>query len=500
MIRNRLWFPLLVLAAVLALPSAGLAMPRSLGMEVWTDRGDDAVYQPGEAMQVKVRSNDDAYLLVYEIDSEGHVNVLYPWRRDAGMIEARRTYRLPPEDSKYELTVEKATGQGFIVAIASRAPLRDLPWYLRPYDPQAASVGYDESQSHEDEEGFDNDGRVVGDPYVAMERIRRRVLQHASDTEAFATSYTSYYVQHEVRYPRYVCNDCHRQNRYSFWDGFDPYYTNCSVVDFRVNWNWCWGPRIWSAYVPYYYYVVREDCPPHYQPWYNDHSRFSSWDGYQKWNNLWGGNLIRTKPPTPPQGYIPPQPRGGYNPAAPPPGYLYTNVEKRGFRVPTPIGRDGQPRGDAGDGSRGTFRGKDDNVTRLPVTRAPMGDDGNATRPQWRDKRQASPQPASRPPVEDGGGRGGYAPHREPARREPANEAPRQDPPRQERREPARYDPPRQERREPTRYDPPRQERRESPRFEPPRQAPPRQEPARQEPPKQEPRREPEHRDKGGNR
>ena len=482
MIRNRVPFLLLGLLAAFAIPNVSLAAGRTLGLEVWTDRGDDAVYQPGEAMNVKVRSNDDAHLLVYEIDSEGHVNVLFPWRRDAGMVEGKRTYHLPPEDSKYELTVEKSTGQGFIVAITSREPFRDLPWYLRPYDPQAASVGYDENEQHNDEEGFDNDGRVVGDPYVAMERIRRRVLEHPSDTEDFASSYASYYVQHEVRYPRYLCNDCHRPNRYAFWDGFDPYYTNCSVVDFRVNWNWAWGPRCWGNSIPYYYYVVREDCPPHYQPWYNDHSRFSSWDGYQRWNNLWGGNLVRYKTPPPPVGYVPPQPRGGYNPSAPPPGYLYTNAEKRGLRMPMPIGRDGRPRGENGGGapqpSRPTFRGGNDNTARMPVTRAPQGDEGQ--RPQWREKPQARPEPASRPPSDNGGVR------REPPRYDPPRrEGEHRDPPRQERHESPRFEPPRQE----------RQERHESPRFEPPREHPaPRQAPAA--PAKPEPRREPEQRDK----
>lgn len=474
--RNRVPILLLSLAAALTCVWAGVsaAAARTLGLEVWTDRGDDAVYQPGEAMNVKVRSNDDAHLLVYEIDSEGHVNVLFPWRRDAGMVEGKRTYHLPPEDSKYELTVEKATGQGFIVAIASREPFRDLPWYLRPYDPQAASVGYDEADKHDDEEGFDNDGRVVGDPYVAMERIRRRVLGHPSDTEEFASSYASYYVAHEVRYPRYICNDCHRPNRYAFWDGFDPYYTNCSVVDFRVNWNWSWGPGCWGNSIPYYYYVVRDDCPPRYQPWYNDHSRFSSWDGYQRWNNLWGKDLVRYKSPAPPVGYVPPQPRGGFNPSSPPPGYLYTNAEKRGFRMPTPIGRDGRPRGENGGGSpqpsgSPAFRGKDDNTSRLPVTRAPQGDEGQ--RPQWREKPQARPEPASRPPSDDGGTR---------------RQTPRNDPP--------RYVP---QHREAPRNEPARPERRESPRFEPPRERPA--QPAqRQTPaPRQEPKREPEQREKG---
>src|SRR5689334_15450514 len=125
--------PLPWLASLAIATMAGLgagpspASARSLGVEVWTDRGDDAVYQPGDAMTVKVRSTDDAYLLVYEIDSDGDVRLLYPWRRSNGLVDARHTVRLPDESSGYELVVEKQTGEGFVVAIASKEPFRDLP-------------------------------------------------------------------------------------------------------------------------------------------------------------------------------------------------------------------------------------------------------------------------------------------------------------------------------------------------------------------------------------
>ena len=99
MSRNHRWVSgaFAACALLVALPVASSA--RTLGVEVWTDRGDDAVYQSGEAMQVKVRASDDAYLLVYEIDSEGGITVLYPWRRSSNLVEGHRTYRFPPEGS-----------------------------------------------------------------------------------------------------------------------------------------------------------------------------------------------------------------------------------------------------------------------------------------------------------------------------------------------------------------------------------------------------------------
>jgi len=453
------------IAALLA--AAGAATARPLSVEVWTDRGDDAVYNPGEVMQVKARTNDDAYLLVYEIDSEGRVTVLFPWRRGSGMVEGRSTLRLPPEGSRYELTVERETGQGYLVALASREPFRDLPWYLRPFDPQGEAIGYE--GRHDEVEGFDEDGRVLGDPTVAIERIRRSVLGDPSDLSDFATSYATYYVSHPVRYPRYLCYDCHRPHRWAWWDGFDPYYATCSVIDFRVNWSWCWGPCMWSSHTPYYYYVVRHDCPPHYRRWYDSHERWSSWDGRRRWDDLWGGPLVRNKS-APPPGYVPPPTKGGDQPRTQPPGYIKTASGVG--RGSLPIGRNRPAYGEDKQGQGGQ------------VWRTPGGTPGAKSG----DRAGTKDQPQFRPPQRTSPDRGGtkYEPSKGDTRgRETPRVEPRQEQPR---REPARYDPPRQEqpRREAPRVDPPREQpRREPPRYDPPPQ--PKQDPPRQDPPKKDP-------------
>jgi hypothetical protein len=414
------WIPLLLTALALASLPPAKALAHSLGVEVWTDRGDDAVYQPGDAMLVKVRASDDAYLIVYEIDSNGHINVLYPWRRGTNMVEGHRTYRLPPDDSGYELAVEKATGEGYIVAIASRHPFRDLPWYLRSFDPQAEGNGYEDR--HDEEEGFDKDGNVVGDPMVAMERIRRRVLDRPSDTDEFSSAYASYYVGHEVRYPRYLCADCHRAGQWAWWDGFDPYYTQCSVFDFRVNWNWCWGPCIWTGYVPYYYYCPRSDCPPRYYAWYSNHSRWSAWDGRRAWVSLWGGNLTRYKGP-PPAGYVPPpSTKPAWDPGgARPPGYLPAsndNSRRGGFRAPMPISRVPVDNGTRDPGAVREPRQLPGGAGRdAEPPRALPGSAGG--------DRSARPTPVVRRPRED-------SPRETPRRETPRRETPRQEQPRRQ--------------------------------------------------------------------
>jgi len=491
------WVSGAAFAIATLLVAATTATARPLSVEVWTDRGDDAVYAPGEAMLVKARTNDDAYLLVYEIDAEGRITVLFPFRRGSGMVEGRNTLRLPPEDSRYELTVDRETGQGYIVALASSEPFRELPWYLRPFDPQGESIGYE--GRHDEIEGFDEDGRVLGDPTVAIERIRRGVLGDPGGPEVFATSYATYYVGHQVRYPRYLCYDCHRPNHWSWWDGFDPYYTSCSVVDFRVNWNWCWGPCMWSSHTPYYYYVVRSDCPPRYRGWYDRHERWSSWDGQRRWDDLWGGPLVRTKS-APPVGYVPPPTKGGDNPRSTPPGYIKTASGGAGGRGSLPIGRnrpdldeDKQGKGGqvwrtpAGSGTPGVKERRDGGVK--------SGDKpGTKEQPRFQPPQRTSPdRDGTRYVPSRGDSRGRETPTREAPKYDTPRERPRQDPPR---REAPRYDPPREQprqeqpRREAPRYDPPR----EQPRQEQPRQQP-KQDPPKQDQPKQD---SPKRGDSGG--
>jgi hypothetical protein len=372
---NRRWLGWLLPAALVLSPV--MAFADEAKVDVWTDKGDEGVYQPGEHMDLRVRTAEDAWLLVYEIDTEGHVQLLYPYRGSSGYVEGRTTYRLPPDEMGVNLVVQQSVGQSYIVAIASTERFNELPWYLRPYDAQGQSVGYEPAR--DDEDGITPDGRIVGDPFVAMEKIRRRVLQYPEDGETFATSYTTYYVHDRVRYPRYICYDCHRPGRWAWWTGFDPYYTTCSVFDFQVNGMWAWGPNYWYGSVPYFYYVPRVDGPPRYAAYRRNHARYSAWNGWSYWHRAWSAALVRYKS-APPRNYVPPSrwPQHGGG-ATLPPGFLAANLPGKTRQV---VGHD-RP-GDAHDPGRGDGRrggggddghrnAGDETISRHPVDRSPAG-------------------------------------------------------------------------------------------------------------------------------
>lgn len=414
---------------------------RGLAVEVWTDRGNDAVYNTGDPVQVSVRTSDDAHLLVYEIDSEGYVRLLFPYRGSGGFVEGRQTYEVPPEQANLELVAEGATGQGYIVAVASRDPFRTLPWYLRPYDLQAEDIGYTEEGA--EDEGVTREGRIVGDPFVAMERIRRAVVEQPNDGEDFASAYASYYIGERVRYPRYLCYDCHRPNHWAWWDGFDPYYTTCSAFSFRVNWNWFWGPSYWNGYVPYYVYIYLPTCPPRYHV--GDAVWYSSWDGWTRWRALWGGPLVRYKSP-PPVGYVPPDKYREAAPGRTPPGYL-GGAGFRGGTQPAPVGRYRDVGIRVRDGATGAWRGGERAPMREPQRgRASSGDDRGGRRGDAAPNRGGFERGQARP--DPPANRGGEQRFERPARPDPParREEPRVEPQRRDgnnsQRPPARVDPP----------------------------------------------------------
>ena len=494
MIRARGW-GLVLLAATAVVPAVAFAA--GLSVNVWTERGSDAIYEPGDRVAIRARSSEDANLLVYDIDAEGYVHVLFPYRQRSGYVEGRQTFLIPDAGSSDELVVRGPVGQGYIVAIASRSPFMDLPSFLRPYDPQAEGVGY--VGGAEGEEGDDDfvtrDGRIVGDPFVAIERIRRRVLSHPEDRDDFATAYVSYYVHDRVRYPRYVCNDCHRPGRWAWWDGFDPYYASCSVVDFRVNYGWAWGSPYWFSAMPYYVYIVRPTCPPYYRSWMG--TRYSSWDGWGRWNRLWGSHLVRYKPSSPPSGYIPPSKykwdRRWQDGRPAPPGFITAADARdrgRAQRMPLSEAPDARavtrtdwrpggelrrpaPRAPAVETPReGAGQGSFVERPRRGVERSPAGGTGRendatvGNRGQggpWSDPPRGRVEPSTNGRRE---GRPGWsdAPRRpEPPQGDPPRydrpSAPRSERPRFERPAPPRSDPPRVERPATQRKDPPRDER-----------------------------------------
>ncbi len=270
-----------------------------LRVGVWLDREENEIYQRGEEMGAGFQTNMDAYAVVYRIDVDGLVTVLWPRSRmDDGFAFGGHEYLLPVAGGR-KLRVSTNEGEGFVEAIISKYPfdLRDL-----------------EIDFHH-ELGADRfDFRVAGDPFLAMNEVNYAVTGLENSEEYVVTNYSSYYVHREVEHPRYLCNQCHFEDNAAY----EPYRDTCTLeITYDYGWvnswyddygyypvyanpvyvyvdPWTWRPWINFWYWPYY------TCAPYYgygwygggcyswgySPYYAGNCYTSYNNGYQRYRPL----------------------------------------------------------------------------------------------------------------------------------------------------------------------------------------------------------------------
>jgi len=202
------------LAALSLLASSGqpVAWPDASSrtrIEVWTNRGDDA-YASGQGARVFFRSDVDGYVTVLRVDTDGRVRVLFPlepW--EDNFARGGREYEIQGGYERDAFSIDDYPGVGYIFAVAS----------AKMYD--AFETG-----DHWDYRAI-ADGRVHGDPYVALTDLAQRILP--ADYRDWDYDITPYYVNRHYDYPRFLCYDCHTYVSYALWSVYD--YT---CVRFRI--------------------------------------------------------------------------------------------------------------------------------------------------------------------------------------------------------------------------------------------------------------------------
>ncbi len=180
-------------------------------IEVWTNRGDDA-YAGGQGARVFFRSEVDAYVTVLRVDTDGRVRVLFPlepW--EDNFARGGREYEIQGGYERDAFSIDDYPGVGYIFAVAAADPF--------VYD--AFETG-----DHWDYRAI-ADGRVHGDPYVALTDLAQRILP--ADYRDWDYDITPYYVNRHYDYPRFLCYDCHTYVSYPLWSVYD--YT---CVRFRI--------------------------------------------------------------------------------------------------------------------------------------------------------------------------------------------------------------------------------------------------------------------------
>ena len=245
-----------------------------LRVNVWHDRQDEEVYQRGEAVRVHFEVNADAYVVVYRIDAEGEVSILWPRSRyDDGFVFGSHTYNLPAPGAE-RIRAANEEGIEYIQAIVS----------AYPFDLRGIEVDFHHERDAEPQRYF-----VAGDPFLAMNDVNYAITGLEDPEEYVATNYVSYYVHRKVDHPRYLCSQCH--------DGQDrePYRDRC-VIEIHHDYGW---DNQWYGdfgyypvyYYPVYYYVDPWTWRPWINYWYRPWYSWPSWDRHHwdydcyVWNN-----------------------------------------------------------------------------------------------------------------------------------------------------------------------------------------------------------------------
>jgi len=187
-------------------PSAGPAGgPEPPRVTVWTDRGEDP-YAGGQGARVAFRSAVDAYVTILRVDTDGRVRVLFPrepWQDN--FVRGGRVYAVTGggPDDEAAFYVDDYPGVGYLFAVGAADPFiysaiaRGDQWDYRVIA----------------------DGRVRGDPYVALTDVARRIVPEGYRDWDY--DLVPYYVQRHYDYPRFLCYDCHSYVSYPFWPAYD---------------------------------------------------------------------------------------------------------------------------------------------------------------------------------------------------------------------------------------------------------------------------------------
>ena len=236
-------------------------------VNVWHDKSDDDIYQRGEDVRIHFETNSDAYAVVYRIDTDGGVSILWPRSRyDDGFVFGHHTYNLPTPGAQRIKTANEE-GVEYVQVIVS----------AYPFDLRALDVDF-----HHEREGDDHAYFVGGDPFLAMNDINYAVTGLEDASDYVVTNYLSYYVHRRVDHPRYMCTQCHDDNT-----SYDPYNDVC-VVEIHHDYSWDnnWFDR-YSYYPAYYYPVYYYVDPWTWRPWINYWYR--PWYSWPTWgHSSWG--------------------------------------------------------------------------------------------------------------------------------------------------------------------------------------------------------------------
>lgn len=181
------WLPIVLLACpVWALERANEKENLDkLELSVLLDQGDGEVLAGGSEVSFSVRVSHDSYVILYNLDSEGRVHLLYP-EGQGGLRRLRAGEILSIPESGPAWKTGSNTGMEFVQAVATTR--RDL---------------IDENELYFLEQG--DAPQIVRDPFLALNIMADRLIRSPARNREVAFDYTFFYINERVSHPKIAC-------------------------------------------------------------------------------------------------------------------------------------------------------------------------------------------------------------------------------------------------------------------------------------------------------
>jgi hypothetical protein len=178
-------------------------------VSVWLDH--QSPYHRGDNAQVYIKADQDAYVTVLRIDTDGRVRILFPIDPgDDNFARGGQAFEVLGRGNNGAFDIDDAPGQGYVFAIASTDPFTYDGFIVGGHWDYRAIAG----------------GRVREDPYVAVTDLAAQIAPEGS----WDYDMISYDVEQHYDYPRFVCYDCHAYASYYTWNPYDHFCSQYRIV------------------------------------------------------------------------------------------------------------------------------------------------------------------------------------------------------------------------------------------------------------------------------
>ncbi len=97
----------------------------SFKVDIWTDRGDGALYSKGEEIKLHFKADRDCYVMIFDLTPSSEVKVIFPTEGDtSASIKGGKVYTIPSKEDSFKLMAVEPEGVEAFKIIATSAPMQ----------------------------------------------------------------------------------------------------------------------------------------------------------------------------------------------------------------------------------------------------------------------------------------------------------------------------------------------------------------------------------------